>query len=137
MNVYLDSSAKELDFDDKVCEISKKNGIVSVYIANIDGRNITFADIIDSKYKPLSESDLVNPANKDVKCNVDAIVNIYRDDDYVYYYSIDKNEFNCLLNIPDDDSVNLIPGTFYKETRLISNLPIIINEDGDEVYACQ
>ena len=61
--------------------------------------SIKFSDIMNSYYNPLVESEFVNPANKDVDCNVNTIINVYRDEDYVYYYSIDKMELGCLKNI--------------------------------------
>ena len=82
---------------------------------------ITFDDVINSSYKPISISDFVNPANKDVvgkyNCKTSAKIKVYRDEDYVYYYSINKSELGCLNNIGGDyDTV-------------ISNLP--------EGYSCK
>lgn len=132
MEVYLSSDAKDLEFVlSEDCELSKTNGIVSVYEASI-----TFSEVINSKYRPISESDLVNPANKEVECNKNAIVKIYRDEDYVYYYSIDKNQFWCLLNISSTNIATLATGDFYRQSKLISNLPIVLDENGHEVYAC-
>ena len=120
IKIYLDTDAKKLDGytllkeeDGNNCVIKKRNGNVSVYRMVIDMK-----DIIDSSYTPITQNDLVNPANKDVKCaNADDItVSIYRDDDYVYYYSVSKSDFNCLKNIGGD----------YK--TVISNLP--------EGYSC-
>lgn len=95
MNIYLDSDAKSLTYSNSVCTINKthKTG-VNVYKAN----EITIKDVIDSKYHPLTESDLVNPANKEVKCNINATISIYRDDDFIYYYKIDKDGLGCLNN---------------------------------------
>lgn len=94
MDIYLDSDAKKLTYSNSVCTINKthKTG-VNVYRAN----EITFKDVIDSKYHPLTESDLVNPANKS-KCNVNAQISIYRDDDFIYYYKIDKDGLGCLTS---------------------------------------
>ena len=99
--------------DGNNCVIRKRNGNVFVY-----GMVIDMKDIIDSSYNPITQNDLVNPANKDVKCaDAENIkVNIYRDDDYVYYYSVLKNDFACLKNIGGD----------YES--VISNLP--------EGYSC-
>ena len=103
LEMYLDSrDAKRLLFsEDSVCEINKSFAKVKVYKAEV-----TFDDIINSEYKPLTYSDLVNPANEEVSCNSSSSVNIYRDENYVYYYSMNKADFDCLKN-----------------TGVISNLP--------------
>lgn len=121
LDVYLDSDAKtdlNLKYDTFVCTVNKTHGSVNVYKANYDNDdngeyddNITFKNIIDSKYHPLAESDLVNPANKDVACasSSDITVNVYRDDDYVYYYSVDKSEFGCLIDTENIEKITNLP----------------------------
>lgn len=95
LDIYLTSSdAKSLSFSYKCNNtLSKSFGEVKVSRATI-----TFNNVINSEYKPITQSDLVNPANKDVECNVNAGINIYRDENYVYYYSVDKSNFDCLKN---------------------------------------
>ena len=94
MDMYLDSDAKNLDYKGTNCTINKTHKIgVKLYKAN----NITFNDVINSTYHPLTESDLVNPAN-DKKCKATATISIYRDEDFVYYYKIDKDGFECLTS---------------------------------------
>lgn len=102
LDIYLSSDAKKIKFN-TVCSniIDKTYGHVKVYKATI-----TFDKVINSQYHPITEADLVNPANEDVTCNVNASVTIYRDEDYVYYYSVEKSAFDCL-----------------KGTGKISNLP--------------
>ncbi len=103
LDVYLDSTARKLNFGDTViCELNKTHGKVNLFKANDE---ITFNDVINSEYVPLLASDLVNPANKDsndtehpYECKADGIVTIYRDTDYVYYYKIAKDSFECLNN---------------------------------------
>ena len=97
LDIYLDSDARTLSFGSNVfCTVDKrlKNG-VKIYKST---NNISFNDIINSKYSPLLASDLINPANEKVACNINAVVDIYRDDDFVYYYRINKSDFNCLIN---------------------------------------
>lgn len=95
MDMYLTSSeVKNLNFSTKCSNtLNKSFGVRNVYKVST-----TFDNIIDSQYKPITQDDLVNPANKDVACaNASNIaINIYRDEDYVYYYSVDKSEFDCL-----------------------------------------
>ena len=94
MDIYLDSDAKNLSYEYEGCTINKTHKIgVKLYKAN----NITFNDVINSTYHPLTESDLVNPAN-DKKCKATATISIYRDEDFVYYYKIDKDGFECLTS---------------------------------------
>lgn len=93
MDIYLNSDAKELKFNTTCSNyIDKTYGEVSVKKATI-----TFDKVINSRYKPITQSDLVNPANE-IECNdaINIVVNIYKDEDYVYYYSINKNGFGCL-----------------------------------------
>ena len=96
MNIYLDSNAKQLNFA-TMCtnKLNKTHGSVNVYKAVTN-----FSNVINSDYHPIAQSDLVNPGNDDTACsNASNIeISIYRDDDYVYYYEINKSEFGCLLN---------------------------------------
>ena len=94
MDMYLDSDAKNLSYEYEGCTIDKTHKIgVKLYKVN----DITFNDVINSTYHPLTESDLVNPAN-DKKCKATATISIYRDEDFVYYYKIDKDGFECLTS---------------------------------------
>ena len=110
VDVYLSSEFGSLKNGNECSQtLSKKhNTSVSVYRVTKNGNDIKFSDIINSKYKPLVESEFVNPANKDVdgkyQCNKDAIIKVYKDEDYVYYYSIDKSELGCLNNLSGDYS---------------------------------
>ena len=88
-----------------VCTIKKSihPNEVGIYEVKI----ITFEDITNSKYKPLTEKDMINPANN-VKCNIDdAKIHIYADSDFVYYYKFTGSDLKCLS----------------KNTGVISNLP--------------
>ena len=83
LDIYLDSDARKLRFSNtSVCTLYKTHGSVNVYTST---NSLTFNNIINSSYSPLQSSDLVNPANEDVTCDSDVVVNIYRDEDYVYY----------------------------------------------------
>ena len=99
LDVYLDSDAKNLKFpyksEDSFCTLNKTHGSVSVFKSSTV---VTFHDVINSTYHPIAQSDLINPANKDEVCanGSNIKVNIYRDSDYVYYYSVEKSEFDCL-----------------------------------------
>jgi len=93
LNIYTDSDAKRLSFaTSSTCSIEKRFGNVNVYK---NSTAITFNNVINSDYAPLSEAEMVNPANE-TKCNLNAPVSIYRDDDYVYYYRVNKSDLGCL-----------------------------------------
>ena len=96
LDIYLDSDARKLGFSTtKTCTLNKTRGSVNVYKST---NALTFKDIINSSYSSLVEQDLVNPANEKVACNSNVSVEIYRDDDYVYYYKVSKDNFGCLKN---------------------------------------
>lgn len=102
MDIYLDSDAKKLNFSKTaVCTLNKTHGKSKVYKSS---DNITLSDVINSEFHPISEDDLVNPVNSS-KCNKNTVVNIYRDDDYVYYYEID-GDMGCLINT---NSISILP----------------------------
>ena len=102
MDIYLDSDAKKLNFSKTaVCTLNKTHGKSKVYKSS---DNITLSDVINSEFHPISEDDLVNPVNSS-KCDKNTIVNIYRDEDYVYYYEID-GDMGCLINT---NSISILP----------------------------
>ena len=103
MDMYVDSDGRKLTYDSvDVCSLSKTHGVVKLYKASED---ITMRNVINSEYKPLTEKDLINP--KDSKrCNIDASVSIYRDEDYVYYYKVSREGLSC-LSVDGDDITNL------------------------------
>ena len=59
---------------------------------------ITINDII--KDGILTQKDFVNAGNnnKDVKCNNDAEVEVYKDSDFVYCYKMEIDSLNCLTD---------------------------------------
>ena len=107
IKIYIDElGGVELN-GDPVCTIEKSihpNGVgVGIYKVN----TIKFKNITNSKYKPLTEKDMINPANKVKECNIDAEIHIYADSDFAYYYKFTGSELGCLS----------------KNTGVISNLP--------------
>ena len=102
MDIYLDSDAKKLNFSKvEVCTLNKTHGKSKVYKSS---DNITLNNIINSEFHPITQDDLVNPVNSS-KCDKNTIVNIYRDEDYVYYYEID-GDMGCLVNT---NSISILP----------------------------
>lgn len=106
MDVYLDSEqAKNMNFseyrvDGKKCYLDKTAGLVPLYVANN-----YFSSVINSEYSPITQDDLVNPSvdkdDENYECNEaeNISISVYKDDDYVYYYSIDKSQFGCLKDV--------------------------------------
>ena len=102
MDIYLDSDAKKLNFSKvEVCTLNKTHGKSKVYKSS---DNITLNNIINSEFHPITQDDLVNPVNSS-KCDKNTIVNIYRDEDYVYDYEID-GDMGCLVNTK---SISILP----------------------------
>lgn len=105
-----------------VCTIEKSihpNG-VDIY----EVKTITFEDITNSKYKPLSEKDMINPANKVKECNIKAEIHIYADSDFAYYYKFTGSELGCLSK--NTGVISNLPGECLSKDKnkdVISNLP--------------
>ena len=104
LKIYVDSDAKKLSFGtESVCNINKTHGKIKLY--KTTKNDLKFTDVINSTYKPILESELVNPANKDrehYQCKSDGLLEIYRDEDYVYYYKISGASFECLNDMTGD-----------------------------------
>lgn len=111
LDIYLDSDAKNLSFNSNfTCKVDKSyRKDVEIYESN---NNLTYADVIESKYSPLSITDLKNPAN-DKECLASTQVHIYRDQDYVYYYKVDKRNFNCFDDVSDSLYITNLPSNCY------------------------
>ena len=109
---------------------------MDIYIASDDAKElfnpeetgckqITFEDVIKSKFKPIKADQLVNPANNKSCVPSGGVagiqVIIYRNDNSSYYYKIAKNSLNgCFkytISATASDSINYIsnledPGNF-------------------------
>ncbi len=83
------------------CNIIKKG--VSVETKKYNGV-VTFQKVIDSSYKPMSEKDFVNPANKE-PCYKDAEIMIYKDADYVSYYKFKLSDLRCFKYHTEEISI--------------------------------
>lgn len=67
----------------------KQSYDVDVYKVDIKVEDIIKNNIIEA-------SEYRNPGNREDTCSQDAIINVYRDSDYVYCYKVNKNALNCL-----------------------------------------
>ena len=114
LDAYLNSSSiKRGEFTTQGGCIINKTHKNNVVVSKLSG-GVSFNDVITSEYAPISVDDLVNPADKDAVCVADLdakIIDIYRDEDYVYYYKLAKSNLTCLV----DDSAD--------SDAYITNLP--------------
>lgn len=106
IKIYIDGLGG-VEFGKLECTIEKSIHPNGVGVGIYEVETITFRNITNSKYKPLTEKDMINPANKDKECNIDAEIHIYADSDFVYYYKFTGSDLKCLS----------------KNTGVISNLP--------------
>ena len=58
--------------------------------------SITVQDLIDEKL--ISESDYINPNNKNQECDVNAEIEVYKDSDFVYCHKIKASSLGCLTD---------------------------------------
>ena len=58
--------------------------------------NKSIKDVIEKKI--IEENDYINPGNKNQKCSINNIIEIYRDSDYVYCFKIKKEDLECLTD---------------------------------------
>lgn len=93
IEVYLSSDAKNLVYSTERCRIQTRLGESIIYET---GSNITFSNIINSSYHPLTESEFKNPKNKTKTCKTSASIRIFRDSEYVYYYYYKGSNLGCL-----------------------------------------
>ena len=61
---------------------------------NLYKGTITVQNIINDKI--ITAEDYINPGNKEVQCNKNAEIEVYRDSDYVYCHKVKKDALDCL-----------------------------------------
>jgi len=104
IEMYLSSDAKKnLTFSNTCPSRLNKSYKTGVLVYET---KVTMKDVISTG--SLTQKDFVNPADEKNICNPveDIPVTIYRDEDYVYYYSVDKDSFGCLT---EDDVISNLP----------------------------
>ena len=100
IGAYLETNATKSNDFNYECNINKKNYSSAAYRGK---RPISFNDIFNSEYSPMSKEDFVNPVNKDVKCDYESsIIQIFKDDDQVYYYLFSGSDLGCIKYHTDD-----------------------------------
>ena len=119
LDIYLDSDAKDpkkLSFSSTpICTFSKSlKSNVKLYRSS---SMIGFDDVaFNSSYKPMSVDDFVNPYNSE-QCNYKFMIYIYRDEDYVYYYDINKSNLKC-LTLKLDEKISNLPSNLPRECNI-------------------
>lgn len=116
LNIYIDSDAKKLSFysgDSYAAEINKRFGKSRIYYMD-NGSTLKFNAVINSDLTPLTESDMVNPANEK-ECKINGYLKIFRDEEYIYYYYINKSEFDCFTD--NAGSITNLPCAFFDQTH--------------------
>ena len=108
MEMYLNSTQPQsynyVSYDNKCLDKTTGEVKLEVSVESVDFNMVLITT------KALAYDEFVNPANKDkdnYSCDIAAKVNIYRDKDYVYYYSINKADLKCLND--DDGAITNLP----------------------------
>lgn len=81
---------------------------------NIEKGTITIQDIINDNL--LSQEKYVNAGNKEISCNKNAQIEVYKDSDFVYCYKVNKESLGCLT----DEYKTSINGTYAIDTCIWS-----------------
>jgi len=81
---------------------------------NIEKGTITIQDIINDNL--LSQEKYVNAGNKEISCNKNAQIEVYKDSDFVYCYKVRKDSLGCLTN----EYKNSIDNTYAIDTCIWS-----------------
>lgn len=87
---YVSLNSDQITFED--CGTGTKTGTsetVSIYKGTI-----TVQNIINDKL--ITAEDYINPGNKEVQCNKNAEIEVYRDSDFVYCHKVKKDDLDCL-----------------------------------------
>ena len=87
---YVSLNSDQITFEDYGTGTKTgSNGTVSIYKGTITVQN----NIND---KLITAEDYINPGNKEVQCNKNAEIEVYRDSDYVYCHKVKKDALDCL-----------------------------------------
>ena len=87
---YVSLNSDQITFEDYGTGTKTgSNGTVSIYKGTITVQNIINDKIITAE-------DYINPGNKEVQCNKNAEIEVYRDSDYVYCHKVKKDALDCL-----------------------------------------
>ncbi len=107
---YIKLNSSYISFESNGNASKEQEG--STYTVSINKGIITIQDIIDDNLI----KDYVNAGNKDVACNTNAEIEVYKDSDYVYCHKIKKDSLGCLT----DEYKNSITGDYVVDTCIWS-----------------
>ena len=74
---------------------NKSKGESSYEVQIAKGTETTMSDVINDKI--ITASDYINPSNK-IACNINAEIEVYRDEDFVYCHKVKKDSLGCLTD---------------------------------------
>lgn len=87
---YIKLNSSDLNFiQDGTANKEDQIGTVNIYKSKI-----IIEDVINDSL--ISESTYINAGNKEVKCNINAEIEVYKDSDYVYCHKVKKESLGCL-----------------------------------------
>mgnify|MGYP003549115285 FL=1 len=110
IDMYISMNTDSLKFgSNSVGKINKGHGVVNVYVTIK-----SFDDIVGSGI--ISRNDLINPVNNN-RC--DGNIKIYRDDDYVYYYSVSLDD--CIKYDVNKKTLTNLPLTYSEDSGSASS----------------
>lgn len=89
---YVKLNSDKITFTQEGTATKTENG--TTYLVDIKIGTIKIQDIINDNL--ISSSDFVNAGNKEVSCNTNAVVEVYKDSDFVYCYKMPIDNLNCL-----------------------------------------
>lgn len=95
---YVSLNSDQITFEDYGTGTKTgSNGTVSIYKGTITVQNIINDKIITAEdYINPGNKDYINPDTNKKGCNSDAIIEVYRDSDYVYCHKMKLSELKCL-----------------------------------------
>ena len=109
---YIKLNSSDINFtSDGTANKTEEN---ASYQVNIYKGTIKVQNIINDNL--LSIEDYKNAGNKDIQCNSNAEIELYRDSDYVYCYKVKKNSLDCLT----DRYKNSVTGEYVIDTCIWS-----------------
>lgn len=88
---YITLNNGNIDFESSFKAVKKEEDKIVDTVDVMKG-TIDVHDLIEDMI--ISEDDYVNPGNKDVKCNNAAVVEVYKDSNFVYCYKVSKYVVN-------------------------------------------
>lgn len=106
---YISLNSDNISFT-KESENKTKSGKDGTYNVSIYKAQITFNDIINDEL--IESKDFINAGYKEATCDRNAIIEVYRDSEYVYCHKVNKVALGCLTT----EYKNSISGNYVIDT---------------------